>query len=822
MCRFKLFTIVAAALMMAACSTEDITQQPKTGEMQFTATIAAPNKGGTRTAYTVDGTDIKVAWKVGDEIALVHKYVKDVATVKSVDATTGQATISGIITGTPADGGEDVKLIYPAAYISGVDNDRNPTMNKEYYNQLFAQDGTLDYIQNNIDFREGEGQLSVTETGVTLKSTVIMESSIAIWKLTLQNDAATPAALAATKVTIKGKFTSEGQDEDLASTTELSPGASTVYLAVPVKSDTYASLTIEATVGDDTYAYTKENVTLAPGKYYQSTVTMEKIVDLSTVTTATTIEDGYTVTGTLGKNVKITIADNATVTLNNVSINADDVWKDGSSAGITCLGDATINLEGTNNKVKGFGASYPGIYVPVNKTLIIQGSGSLDASSGMDSYAHMFGAGIGGGSGSCGNITIKGGNITATGGGAGIGSGYNQGTCGDITISGGTVTATGGYGAAGIGSGEQGTCTTITISGGTVKATGGTDAAGIGSGTGTEGCGAITISGGTVTATGGENAAGIGSGYEGTCTTITISGGTVTATGGNGNGGAGIGTGDGGSCGNITITTGVTKVTATKGSGSPNSIGIGPGRSGSCGTVTIDGTVYWDGEAKAYKNGGDTYLTQSTIVYPSPFANVTASDLGKVIGSDGKIYADATAAEAASTTAVAVICYVGDAGTADASSATYKGLALALTDANSGNSAAWCSQTSNTCLGTQYDNETAAKGDMAGIANTDALVGHATHTHAAASAARGYNSGTHPTGTSAWFLPSAGQWEKMIAAAGNYSALITRASLKSDDNYWSSSELSSYFAWRYDGIYGSGWGQESKDISRYVRACLAF
>jgi hypothetical protein len=46
--------------------------------------------------------------------------------------------------------------------------------------------------------------------------------------------------------------------------------------------------------------------------------------------------------------------------------------------------------------------------------------------------------------------------------------------------------------------------------------------------------------------------------------------------------------------------------------------------------------------------------------------------------------------------------------------------------------------------------------------------------------------------------------------------------LQSGDHYWSSSELRSLFAWRYDGIYGGGWGQDSKDISRYVRACLAF
>ena len=205
-------------------------------------------------------------------------------------------------------------------------------------------------------------------------------------------------------------------------------------------------------------------------------------------------------------------------------------------------------------------------------------------------------------------------------------------------------------------------------------------------------------------------------------------------------------------------------------------------------------------------------------------AQATAGDVGKVIGADGRIYANASAAEAAKTTALAMICYVGNAGTADASSATYKGLALALTDANSGSEVAWCSHLSGTCLDTQYNSATRGN-DMAGIANTDALVSHATHTHNAASAARNYNSGTHPTGTSEWFLPSVGQWNKMITASGGYNALRTNASLKSDvdTNYWSSTEAtaSSKSAWGYS-FYVDNWGPCLTNYSFYVRSALAF
>ena len=170
--------------------------------------------------------------------------------------------------------------------------------------------------------------------------------------------------------------------------------------------------------------------------------------------------------------------------------------------------------------------------------------------------------------------------------------------------------------------------------------------------------------------------------------------------------------------------------------------------------------------------GSKTYFktaTGATLAASTLYTNITVSmvelAVGNVIGYDGNIYANKADAEAVSTgNAAAMIAYLGnDAETSPTNTAFKNGLALALEDVSG---KAWCSQTDATCLGTQYDYATKLN-DLAGIANTDALVGHV-HTHDAASAARGYNSGTHPTGTSAWFLPSAGQWHKM--AAGDYKA----------------------------------------------------
>lgn len=252
-------------------------------------------------------------------------------------------------------------------------------------------------------------------------------------------------------------------------------------------------------------------------------------IDLSTLTAAYEAQNGDVLTGTLGANVKISIADGATVTLKDVTIIGTNVDDDAHKhAGITSGDNSIIILDGTNT-VKGFYQKYPGIHVPENKTLTIKGTGSLTASS------YGMGAGIGGGYGIA---------------------------CGNIKIEGGTITATGSSDAAGIGGANGSTCGSITISGGNVTATGGTDAAGIGSGYEAK-CGDITISGGTISATGGNQGAGIGSGFDGKCLNIMITSGVTSVT-------ATKGAGADNSIGKAKI--------------------HGNGR---CGTVTIGGTEYW-------------------------------------------------------------------------------------------------------------------------------------------------------------------------------------------------------------------------------------
>lgn len=265
--KFKLFTIAAAVLMMVACSNDDRSLQPqaKPGQTQFTATIAAPNSFSTRTTYSESGDVISVTWNVGDEIALVHDGVKDIVKVETVNGD-GSATIKGNLTG--ATNGAKVVLAYPADAISASNDDPGYNLNADIVLKLHSQDGTLKYIQDNLDYRKDETlTLTVTESGATLSGEADMTVDFSIFKFTLQDD--DTAALAVNKFTLKQNVF------PLVGTVELATTSSTFYLAVP-SLNVASKITFEATIGEDTYTYEKEDVTIAPSKYYQCTLTMTK------------------------------------------------------------------------------------------------------------------------------------------------------------------------------------------------------------------------------------------------------------------------------------------------------------------------------------------------------------------------------------------------------------------------------------------------------------------------------------------------------------------------------------------------------------------
>jgi hypothetical protein len=239
-----------------------------------------------------------------------------------------------------------------------------------------------------------------------------------------------------------------------------------------------------------------------PGIYYEVTVKMKPAHTWTTVnlsdnlgndgdivylpSSSVTEENKYVrLTGDLTNNGKhpIVIRGGAVVKLDGVTIPTQEK----NAAGISCLGDATLILSGTNNVTGGNynNQFYSGVTVNSGKTLTIKGNGILNATGGgyhaagigsSTDYSNNPTSGV---SEACGNIVIEGGEIHATGGEGAPGIGAGSENCGTITITGGEVHAEAGPGetydtklchAAAIGTNPWNSCGAISITGGSVYA----------------------------------------------------------------------------------------------------------------------------------------------------------------------------------------------------------------------------------------------------------------------------------------------------------------------------------------------------------------
>lgn len=610
-------TLIMGAAMMSSvitgCSENDLVEQtPKGGAVTLTTTISLDGSSATTRALDADG---KKTFAAGEQIALVYedanngvqKIISAKLKAENISSDKKTASFSFSFDKAPKDNG-NFTMIYPAS----MAKEPLPTSGEfgdiaaPNYTGLGNQDGTLASLSSKLDLAYYESNF----TNATFPSGIQLSNKLAILELTSITDYTGTNDLTST---ITGLSVKVGTGASAPTyTVARTAAAGPIYVAMQPCSE--SDITITATTSTANYEKTVTSQSLAASTMTPVTAKMWKVVDLSTLTSAYEVKNGEMLKGKHPDSgvIFIEIADGATVTLKDLTI---DKSAGGLSApGLSCLGDATIILEG-KNKVKAFN-DQSGIWVATNKTLTITGDGSLEA------IGRGCGAGIGSGSTSCGNIVISGGTVIAEGSqnAAGIGSG-DEG-CGNITINGGIVKATGGENAAGIGSAYtyNSRCGNITISGGTIElAQGGDYAAGIGSGK--EGqCGVIEISGGTITsAQGGTNGAGIGSGKDGICGDIEISGSTTLITSAKGgSGGAGIGSGtktinhSSIKCGDIKISGGTIKKVQGGSELDSYGAGIGGGKKGTCGNITISGGIIIEAQGGSGEYGGAAGIGSGT------------------------------------------------------------------------------------------------------------------------------------------------------------------------------------------------------------------
>ena len=285
-----IFSLAVLAVMTAACSSEDITQQQAASgigqTLPFRATISA--YAGTRGLPTTvaDNADITATWVKNEQIALVHSTldnennpIVDVMTVDEVATDGKSATIAG--KATYINDTENVYLVYVGhngdmttfQYYLGLALQDSPTdLVERTLGAMLAvgtQDGTLGTISNNLDFRLGTSKLKQTNGWATFSTDApTLSSQFVIWKLSLSDGS---NAINASQLEITCGI---DPSIDTYTITPTSGTLSTFYVVLPA-SINYTYKFKATTSTDVNYYCTHSGVSLTAAKFYQSTLTMK-------------------------------------------------------------------------------------------------------------------------------------------------------------------------------------------------------------------------------------------------------------------------------------------------------------------------------------------------------------------------------------------------------------------------------------------------------------------------------------------------------------------------------------------------------------------
>ena len=519
--------LMASAAVFTACSSDDnITGEQPANSVQKTYTMtvnATKGDDATTRALTLGRNDadtknvLNATWDA-NEVVLVYQNGSQIGTLYSAASTTSATTLTGELDSAP-DAGQDLTLYFHT----------NATPS------YAGQDGTLATIASTYDFCEPAtitaGSFTVSGSTVsTTGSANFGANQQAIVKFTLIDKADGLTPLSATKLVISVGATDY-------TITPTSP-TNEIYAAIPGFEG--QTVTLTATVDEDTYIYKKASQSFTNGQYYEITVKMTKQEPTTLDNTITawtagsyavpagglTYSDAITVSG----DVTLTLTDGETLTLNKGISLAE-------GATLTVKGNGTMNVNGTNENTSSTVAG-TGKLVLTSGTLNAEGGDGRSLSE-WESISEITGES--GGTAINGSVTVSGGTLTATGGNGGdlnlneIGDNCKGGLggtaiTGSVIITSGTLTATGGNG------GSLSCGKTVSD----CHAGNGGDAIG----------GSVIITSGTLTATGGNGGSLIcgvacddchaGNGGDAIGGSVTENGGTTTFADGS-NGSASIG-----------------------------------------------------------------------------------------------------------------------------------------------------------------------------------------------------------------------------------------------------------------------------------------
>ena len=373
-CQARMLTAAMAVLSamagLTSCANEDTALDNTTAQtaegrtVQFTATLAPKGEaqpelaegngdnGGQTRAITVNDQNtanetLNVAWKEGEKIAVDYQtgettYATATATVGTPNGD-GSAPITATLTDAKAGG--TAKFVYPATLHDGQgDIDESKLQNEQVGNltKVFYS------ISNRFDAATGSGTISISDGNATTSGNISLANNCCICKFKINLSGSGFENFFKIMIAFKGSHTYTILTERYL--------LSEFYVAM--LPETSADCTITAMGYNDqsysgnpsVYLKSLSSVTLEAGKFYNNvpiTLTKGANKTLTTATTELTLQHGDVVTGTGGENTQLKIAAGATVIL--MGVTNTGITKAENIAGIECLGDATIILDGTNS-----------------------------------------------------------------------------------------------------------------------------------------------------------------------------------------------------------------------------------------------------------------------------------------------------------------------------------------------------------------------------------------------------------------------------------------------------------------------------------------
>ena len=269
--------LLTAGLAMAACSSDESDTEPvrKTYTLTVNATKAANEVAGraaTR-ALSLDGNTLNASWATSEKVFVEGKYYgTDTYFLFQGNIKPQSAGTTTILSGTISlPDGTTYPSIQAAIGSPAILNLQFPRSGDLDYT---GQTGTLADIAARYDYATASIEVGIDQDRIVpIQQTATFENQQAIVRFTLIDKADGVTRLSPTALTVQYGA------ETLVLTaipeaTYTTNGAGVLFVAIPGFEN--KDVTLTATVGGNTYTYSKSGVTFANGEYYEINVKMIK------------------------------------------------------------------------------------------------------------------------------------------------------------------------------------------------------------------------------------------------------------------------------------------------------------------------------------------------------------------------------------------------------------------------------------------------------------------------------------------------------------------------------------------------------------------